>query len=229
MRVEDVIRRLRSMANPENVRGMARFGISPDGTLGVPMPELRRMGKEIGRDHRLAGLLWESRIHEARILAAIIDEPAKVTKAQMDSWARDFDSWDVCDGVCCNLFDRTPYAREKAGEWSRDGGEYVKRAGFVLMAALAVHDKKAGDGMFEEFLQHVREAATDERNFVRKAVNWALRQIGKRNMNLNRKALSVAREVSAMDSKAARWIASDAIRELTDERTLARIKPGKTG
>jgi 3-methyladenine DNA glycosylase AlkD len=226
---DSIIKELKSLRNPKNIEGMARYGLNSPTTLGLCMPDLMRIAKETGKDHELAQRLWESGIFEARILAFMIDEWKLVTERQMERWAKDFDNWGIVDGCCGHLFDKTPFAYKKAVEWSKRKEEFVKRAAYTMMATLAVHDKKAEDEMFEEFLQHVREAATDERNFVRKAVNWALRQIGKRNMNLNRKALSAAREVSAMDSKAARWIASDAIRELTDERTLARIKPGKTG
>jgi 3-methyladenine DNA glycosylase AlkD len=153
-----------------------------------------------------------------------VDEPAKVTEAQLERWARDFDSWDICDGVCSNLFDRTPFARGKAIEWSARREEYVKRAGFVLMAALAVHDKKAPDALFREFLPLIEREATDERNFVKKAVNWALRQIGKRNGALNRDAIAAAKRIRRIDSKAARWIAADALRELQSAAVQERLK-----
>ncbi len=210
-----VIRELRRHRNPRNIAGMARFGINPRGTLGVSIPILRRMAGRIGRNHALAGKLWASGIHEARLLAGFVDEPAKVTAGQMERWARRFDSWDICDQVCSNLFDRTPYAWGKAAEWSGRRGEFVKRAGFVLMAALAVHAKDAPDSRLLRFLPAIRRGATDGRNFVRKAVNWALRQIGKRGRGLNRKAAAEARRIARMDSRAARWIAADALRELT--------------
>lgn len=220
-----ILRRLRRLANPANVTGMARFGINPSGTLGIPMPVLRRIAREIGTDHALAQALWASGVHEAHILAAFVDDPARVTRAQMNRWAADFDSWDVCDQVCSGLFDRTPFAFQKAVEWTDRREEFVKRAGFVLIAALAVHDREAPDAAFERFLPVIARHSTDERNFVKKAVNWALRQIGKRNPRLNRKAIARAREIQRMPSRAARWIAADALRELTGEsvrRTLVR-------
>ena len=203
---------------------MARFGIASNNTLGVSVPTLRSMARKLGKDHPLSLALWDSGIHEARILASMVDEPAKVTEGQMDGWARDFDSWDVCDQCCSNLFDRTEYAYEKAAEWAVLDQEFVKRAGFALMAALAVHDKEADDRKFVSFLGPIERGASDERNFVKKAVNWALRQIGKRNLKLNAKALAVAERISKQDSTAARWVASDAIRELRSKAVLDRLR-----
>jgi 3-methyladenine DNA glycosylase AlkD len=168
--------------------------------------------------------LWATGIHEARILAAIIDEPAEVTRGQLDGWVKDFDSWDVCDQATTCLFDRTPYAFEKAVEWSSRDEEYVKRAGFAMMAGLAVHDKAAADEVFILLLQHVKRESLDDRRYVKKAVNWALRQIGKRNPRLNKEAVRVATEISEMDSRAARWIASDALRELRSEAVQKRLR-----
>jgi len=209
-----VIRRLKSHANPANVAGMARYGISTRGTLGVPIPVLRALAKECGRSHRLAQQLWDTGIHEARILATLVDDPAQVTRGQMDRWARSLDSWDVCDQACQNLFRYTPFAFEQAARWARARPEFVRRAGFSLMAGLAVKAKDAGDDQFEAFFPLIREAATDDRNMVKKAVNWALRQIGKRNAALRAKAIALAQEIRGLDSRAARWIASDALREL---------------
>jgi 3-methyladenine DNA glycosylase AlkD len=210
----EIVSELKSMANPANVEGMARFGISSKNTLGVSIPAIRKMAKNIGRNHALALELWSTEIHEARLLAGFIDEPEKVTTEQMDAWAADFESWDICDQVCSNLFDKTPFAYIKAVEWSKRQKEFVKRAGFVLMAALAVHDKKAPDEKLATFLPLILHESADDRNFVRKAVNWALRQIGKRNSNLQTKALKTAKEMLSYDSKSAKWIATDAIREL---------------
>jgi len=224
MTADQIIAELRSMANPQNVAGMARYGINPENTLGVTIPTLRAIAKRTGKDHRLAAALWRSGIHEARILACLIDEPEKVTSTQMDRWAREFNSWDVCDQVCSNLFDKTALAYAKATEWSSHKQEFIKRAGFTLMAALAVHDKQAGDQAFEDFLPLILHEATDERNYVRKAVNWALRQIGKRNRQLNRKAVKTAKDIQKLDSKAARWIATDALRELTSDAVRQRLK-----
>lgn len=224
MRCEEILERLRSLSDPEAVRGMARFGISPENTYGVPVPELRRMSREAGKDHILAQGLWASGIHEARIIAGMVDRPEMVTEEQMEAWARDFDSWDVCDQCCMNLFDKTRFAYKKAEEWSKREEEFVKRAGFALMACLAVHDKKAEDKAFEVFLLLIKREASDDRNYVRKAVNWALRQIGKRNMRLNRLALETAKEIRGMDSKAAGWVAGDAIRELESAAVRKRLE-----
>lgn len=223
MHCKDILQQLESLSNPEAVAGMARFGINSNNTYGVSIPALRKIARETGKDHALALALWQSGIHEARILAGMIDEPEKVTEEQMESWAMDFDSWDVCDQVCSNLFDKTEFAYRKAHEWSGRKEEFVKRAGFVLMAALAVHDKRAGDEKFLEFLNIIKREAVDDRNFVKKAVNWALRQIGKRNLNLNNAAIETAKEIQKIDSKAARWIASDTLRELTGEKVQKKL------
>jgi len=221
---EEIIKALKSHSNPKNVAGMARFGINSKNTLGVSIPLLRKIAKESGKNHTLAGELWASGIHEARILASYVEEPASVSEKQMDSWVKDFDSWDVCDQVCSSLFDKTPFAHRKAAEWSRRKEEFVKRAGFAMMAALAVHDKQADDAAFLKFLPIIKREAADERNFVRKAVNWALRQIGKRNKRLNTAAIKAAKEIEKLDSKAAKWIAKDALRELRSSAVQKRIK-----
>jgi 3-methyladenine DNA glycosylase AlkD len=223
MDCSQIIKELKSHSNPKNVAGMARFGISTNGTLGVSVPALRAMAKRIGKNHELALELWESGIHEARMLAGFVDDAELVSGGQMEKWVIGFDSWDVCDQVCGDLFDRTEFAHAKAAEWSKRKEEFVKRAGFALMAALAVHDKKASDAQFEKFFVHIKREANDERNFVRKAVNWALRNIGKRNERLRVNALGVAREIAKMESKSARWIAADAIRELESEAVKARV------
>lgn len=220
----EVVSRLRSMADPENVAGMARFGINSENTLGVSVPSVRKLAGEIGCDHGLALKLWKTGIHEARLLAGFVDDPAAVTEGQMERWAAEFDSWDVCDQVCSNLFDKTPFAVRKAREWSRRKEEFVKRAGFVLMAAIAVHDKKAEDKLFESFLPIIKRESGDERNFVRKAVNWALRQIGKRNARLNKSAVKAAREIQKLDSKTAKWVAADALRELTGPIVAKKLR-----
>jgi 3-methyladenine DNA glycosylase AlkD len=214
MNQKEAITELKKHANPKNVEGMSRFGISSKNTLGVPVPILRALAKKIGKNHQLAQQLWDSEIHEARILASMIDNPKEVTERQMDKWIKDFDSWDICDQTCMNLFDKTPNAHEKATEWAGRKPEYEKRAGFALMACLAVHDKKAEDKKFEKFFTAIKKQSTDDRNFVKKAVNWALRQIGKRNESLKKKAIQTAREIQKIESKAAKWIAADALREL---------------
>ncbi len=207
-----LIERMKTMANPHNVAGMARFGINPQGTLGISMKDLRAMAKGL-RDHKMALDLWASGIHEARILAALVEVPAQMDEAQMEAWAADFDSWDVCDQVCLNAFRRTPFAALKAVEWAARGEEFVKRAGFVLMATLAVHEKKAPDEFFLSFLPIIEREAGDGRNFVKKAVNWALRQIGKRSPALREAAIQSALRLRQSSSAAARWVGSDALRE----------------
>jgi 3-methyladenine DNA glycosylase AlkD len=223
MECEAVLAKLRSLANLENVAGMARFGINPENTLGISVPTLRKMAKEIGRDHALAQELWVSGVHEARILASMIDDPRLVTEDQMERWVADFDSWDVCDQCCGNLFDKTPFAYRKAVEWAGRDEEFVKRAGFALMAWLAFHDKRAPDEAFLAFLPVISRESSDARNFVKKAVNWALRHIGKRNAALNAMAIQTAQEIQSMGSKPGRWIASDALRELTSEKIQKRL------
>ncbi len=220
-----IIKRLKSLANPKNVEGMARFGISANNTLGISLPVLRGIAKEIGKDHALALKLWASGIHEARLLAAFVDDPALVAEGQMEKWAGDFDSWDVCDQACTDLFDQSPLAWKKASEWSSRKEEFVKRGAFALMAGLAVHDKKSPDSAFEAFFPIIARESADERNFVKKAVNWALRNIGKRSEKLRAKAVARAREIreNNPDSKAAKWIASDAIRELESEAVKKRL------
>jgi len=223
MQYNDIIRKLKSLANPEAVKGMARFGINPNNTYGVSVPKLREMAREVGKDHDLAQQLWDSGIHEARLIAGMIAQPKLVTGEQMENWVKDFDSWDVCDQCCSNLFDKTCLAYQKADEWSQREEEFVRRAGFALMAALAVHDKKTADEDFLKFLPLIKKASTDDRNFVKKAVNWALRQIGKRNLNLNKIAIKTAEEIQQIDARSARWIAADAIRELTGEAVQKRL------
>jgi len=224
MDCEEILKQLKSLSNPDAVAGMARFGINPKDTYGVSIPVLRKMAKQIGKNHLLAQQLWTSSgIHEARILAGMIDVPEKVTETQLERWVKDFDSWDVCDQCCSNLFDKTKFAHKKAIEWSKRREEFVKRAGFVLMATLAVHDKEADNQKFMRFLPIIKREATDERNFVKKAVNWALRQIGKRNSALNKIAIQTAKKIQKIDSKSARWIASDAIRELTSEAVRKKL------
>lgn len=210
----EILQHLADRANPDNVAGMARYGIRSKKVLGVPMPALRSLARKVGKDHRLAGQLWRTGILEARILASLVDVAAEVKEDQMEAWAAEFDNWAVCDGVCSNLFDKTPWAYAKAKAWSRRPEEFVKRAGFTMMACLAVHDKKASDAKFVAFFPAIRREATDERNFVRKAVNWALRQIGKRRPTLRVRAIELASEIRQLDSKSARWIAADAFREL---------------
>jgi len=224
MKYEEILEKLKTMANPKNVEGMARYGINPKNNLGISIYKLRHIAKEIGKDHQLALKLWNSGIHDARLLAVFIEDPTQVTEGQMDSWAKAFDSWDVCDQACTSLFDSTSHAWKKVYEWAKRDDEFVKRAAFSIIAGLAVHDKKAADTKFEELFKIIKRESTDERNYVKKAVNWALRNIGKRNLALNKKAVETAREIQKIDSKTAKWIASDAIRELTSEKTQKRLQ-----
>jgi 3-methyladenine DNA glycosylase AlkD len=214
MTAPEILAALRTQANPKNVAGMARYGISTTGTLGVPVASIRQLAKQAGRSHELAAELWASGVHEARILATLVEEPARVTRRQMNQWAHDFDSWDVCDQACQNLFRCTPLAWTMAAEWASASHEFVRRAAFALMAALAVKAKQVPDEDFEALLPLIAGAATDERNLVKKAVNWALRAIGKRNPHLRSVAIAAAVNIRTIDSPAARWIASDALREL---------------
>ena len=202
---------------------MARYGINPKNTYGVSIPKLRKTAKETGQNHQLAHQLWKTEIHEAQILASMVANPEKVTETQMERWAKDFDSWDVCDQCCLNLFKKTKFSYQKVVEWSSREELFVKRAGFVLMACLAAGDKTAADNQFIVFLPFIQRAAGDNRNLVKKAVNWALRQIGKRNLHLNKEAIAAAKTIQKFDSRSARWIASDAIRELTSMPVKERL------
>jgi 3-methyladenine DNA glycosylase AlkD len=222
--VKDVISKLQDKANPDQLAGMAKYGMTVERRLGVSVPDMRKLAKEIGIDHKLALELWKTGIAEARIVAAMVDDPDKLTEAQMEDWVKDINSWDVCDQVCMNLFEKNQLAWKKIIDWSEREEEFVKRTAFSLIACLAWHDKKAGDEKFIELLPVIIRGATDERNFVKKAVNWALRTIGKRNLNLNRAAINAAKEIQRLDSKAARWVASDAIRELESEAIQIRFR-----
>ncbi len=230
MNIQKVLAKLKDLGDPKAVEGMARFGITAKCIYGVSIPKLRKMAKEIGKDQDLSVKLWDHESRETRILAAMIGEPSKVTEKQMDMWVVDFDSWEVCDQTIMNLFEKTTYAYQKAFEWYGREKEFVRRSGFVMMARLAVSDKKAGDENFTQFFPCIKEKSLDERNYVKKAVNWALRQIGKRNLNLNAKATILGEEIALLDSKSARWIAGDALRELKSEAVLERLKQrGRNG
>ena len=227
MEVKQVVDRLKSLGDPKAVEGMARFGIQSSNSFGVSVPKIRTLAREVGGEHHLALKLWETGLHDARLLATMIDDPGQVTVDQMDKWVRDFDSWDVVDGSCGNLFDKTPMAIGKAKEWCKREEEFVRRAGFVLMAELAVHDKKAKDQVFLDFFPLIIGGSSDNRNFVKKAVNWSLRQIGKRNLKLNKAAVSTALKIQKMESGAAKWVASDALRELKSPQVLKRLRENK--
>lgn len=205
---------LRSKRNPRNIEGMARFGISATNTLGVPMPLLRALGRSIGTNHAVALRLWKSNIHEARILATLVADPELLTVPLMERWLRNVDSWDICDQYCMNLLRHVKGAGRLAVKWSKHPHTFTKRAGFVVMAQLAVHDKDAADAFFDPFLARIHEASDDERPMVAKAINWALRQIGKRNRTLQHAAICEASRLASTESRSARWIGNDALREL---------------
>lgn len=221
---KQILKRLESLRNEKNLAGMAHFGIKTDKAFGVPHPVLKKIAKEAGKDHQLALDLWASGYHEARLIAPLIDDPKQVTEGQLDRWVKDINSWDICDGFTGSLVDKTPFAWAKVLEWVRREEEFVRRAGFALMAWLAVHDKKASNDKFAKLFPVFARYSTDERNYVKKAVNWALRQIGKRNLVLNKQAIKAARQIAKIDSSSARWIAKDAIKELTSETTQARLR-----
>lgn len=225
--VIQVLKILYDKADSSQLSGMARYGMSVEKRLGISIPELRTTARKLGKDHRLAKELWQTEIDEARILASMIAVPSELTEQQMDTWVKDFNSWDVCDQVCMNLFDKSPHAWKKTMDWSNREEEFVKRAAYALIACLAWHDKGAKDEQFVELLPVIVKGADDERNFVKKAVNWALRHIGKRNQNLNAAAIKTANELLKLDSKSARWIASDAIKELQSEAVQKKLKKNK--
>lgn len=209
--------------NPDNVAGMARFGIETSNAFGIPLPALRKMASRYRRRHDMALALWETGIHEARIMASIVDDLSQLTPEQMDDWTAEFDSWDICDQCCNNLFSLAPFVRNKISVYCNDERQFVRRAGFVLMATLAVHAKEITDSDVAEWFTLMKHYSTDERNFVKKAVNWALRQTGKRNLRLNVMATDMARTLADTDNRTARWIGRDALRELTSPRTLEFI------
>jgi len=220
----EILRFLQENTNETNRAGMARFGIVTGNAFGIPMPALRSLAKQFKKNIELAMDLWNAGYHETRILAPMIDNVKQVTVEQMERWVHDFDSWDICDQCCSNLFDKTPFAIDKTLEWVNSDQEFVKRAGFVMMACLAVHAKKLSNQQFLDFLPFIVRESDDKRNFVRKAVNWALRQIGKRNIQLHPEALPVAEKLMNSENATARWIGKDAYKELTDEKIINRIK-----
>jgi 3-methyladenine DNA glycosylase AlkD len=224
-RVKDILATLKRKGSRRNREGMARYAIVAPRVFGVSVGTLRQMGKTLGRDHGLALALWKTGWYEARMLASFVDEPAKVTPAQMDRWAKDFDNWAICDTICFHLFDKTPFAFQKIAQWSRRREEFVKRASFALLASVALHDKQAPDAPFLRTLPLIERAAADDRNFVKKGVSWALRGVGRRNRRLNRAAVALSRRLAASPSPAARWVGKDALRELTStmvQRALRR-------
>lgn len=228
MTVAEIIKDLESLGSPANVDGMARFGIVTSKAFGIPTPVVKNFAKELKKKvedrHALALELWETGIYDARAMAYLIDDPKQVTRSQMNAWAKDFDNWATVDGTCGYLFCRTPLAFEMVAEWAGQDAEYVKRAAFSLIAYLAVHDKKAPDDQLAAFFPLIEKHSDDDRNFVKKAVNWALRQIGKRSLELNALAIGSANRIKEQGSRSARWIAADALRELTSDAVRQRLE-----
>jgi 3-methyladenine DNA glycosylase AlkD len=223
-RVASLLAELRALGSEQARAGMARYGIAVDDAFGVSIYELRKVAKRLGTDHSLALALWATGSHEARLLACFVDDPEAVTERQLEAWARDFDSWDVCDQATTSLFDQTKHAWTKAAEWAKRDEEWVKRAGFALMAGLAWHDRAAADRAFLKFFPHIERGAGDDRNFVKKAVSWALRNIGKRNQALNAAAIACAERILAGGQRSARWVANDVLRELRSDKVQARVQ-----
>jgi len=219
-----ILKFLKANSSEESRQGMARYGINVEKAFGTGIPLLRDIAKQHKKDHALALDLWKTGFHEARILATMIDDPAKVDEKQMEAWVKDFNSWDICDQCIMNLFEDIPLAWQKVFEWCKSKEVFVKRAGFVLIARFAVSDKKAQDDVFLPFFPLIFEHSYDNRPMVKKAVNWALRQIGKRNKTLNPKAIELGESILKKDSKAAKWIATDALKELRSEAVQKRLK-----
>jgi 3-methyladenine DNA glycosylase AlkD len=221
--VDSVLSSLKKHSSVRTREGMARYGIPSENASGVTVADIRLLAKRLGRDHDLALALWETGSYEARMLTPFIDEPGRVTPAQMDRWCRDFDSWAICDALCFHLFDKTPHAWRKIAKWSEARPEFARRAAFGLLASVALHDKTAPDKLFLDSFSLIERAATDDRNFVKKAISWALRGIGKRNAKLHAAALKLARRLSASEDSSARWIGRDALRDLATDATRRRI------
>ena len=220
--VDDIVSKLKSKAKPDNLEGMARYGISTTNRLGVSIPDLRKLAKEIGKDHKLASQLWAKGIDETKILASMIGEEDKLTEEQAEKWVANFNSWDVCDQVCMNLFRKIPFIRNKIRKWSKRKEEFVKRAAFSLIACIAVHNKKMPDDEFIKFFPIIKQGSVDKRNYVKKAVSWALRNIGKKNKNLHREVTKFAKELEKADSKSAKWIARDTLKDIQRESVKKR-------
>jgi len=227
-RLQQALDALAQHARPDQLDGMARFGIVGDGRLGVSIPATRALARTLGRDHALAQALWDTGIPDARTLAGMVAEPAQLTSRQMDAWAKGFESWDVCDQTCLNAFAKSPLAWKKVQAWAPRKDAFVRRAAFALLACLAVNDKQADDSTFIAALPLLEAAAGDDRNFVKKAVNWALRNIGKRNLALHAAAIATAKRIQLQGSKPARWIAADALRELQSDAVQQRLRGKKT-
>lgn len=222
--VDEALTWLRRRGSKRNRDGMARYGIVAPNVFGVSVATIQQLGKRLGRNHALALALWQTGWYEARMLCAFVDEPGRVTPSQMDRWARDFDNWAICDTVCFHLFDRTPHAWTKVHKWSGRRGEFVKRAAFATLAGLSLHDKTSSDEPFVQALGLIEPAATDERNFVKKGVSWALRTVGRRSVRLNEESVAIATRLTGADAKSARWIGRDALRELTSAAVRTRLE-----
>ena len=219
-----VLEKLDELKDLEALSGMAKYGITPENAFGIKIPILKEISKNIGINHKLALELWDLNYRETRIIACMIDDPDVITESQLEKWVSDFDYWEICDQCIMCLFEKTKYAYQKAVEWSNREEEFVKRAGYVMIARLAVNDKKADDEVFISFLPLILKGASDNRNMVKKGVNWALRQIGKRNLNLNKEAIMFGTEILNLEYPSAKWIATDALRELKSEAVQNRLK-----
>lgn len=222
--VDEVVARLKRLGTKKQRDAMSRYAIPSDKAFGVSVGKIRDIGKQLGRNHDLAQALWDTGWYEARMLAAFVDDPAQVTPAQMDRRCRDFDSWAIVDTICFHLFDKTPHAFAKVKAWSNRRNEFEKRAAFALLASLGVHDKSASDESFAKCLPLIERAATDERNFVKKGVSWALRVIGRRSKDLNRAAVALSERLCAAEKPSARWVGRDALKELTSPAVIRRLK-----
>jgi 3-methyladenine DNA glycosylase AlkD len=222
--VQSVLAWLKKHSSKATRDGMARYGVPSDNALGVTMADMKVLAKEVGKNHKLAAALWDTGVYEARMLTSFVDDAALVSEAQMNRWARDFDNWGICDTVCFHLFDRTPHAWQKVEQWHDRKEEFIKRASFALLWGLTVHDKRAGDSAFIDGLGYIERAATDERHLVKKAVNMALRAVGKRNAKLNAAAIATANRLADSPDAAPRWVGKDALRELTSASVVRRIE-----
>ena len=227
MTCEQVIEELRSLGSPKNIEGMKRYNITVEKSFGVPAPQIRSIAKQITMNHDLALQLWDSRYHEARILAAIIADPERTKLSMLDRWVNEIQNWAQCDNCCAELFEKTKYAYSLPFRWAKNEKEFVRRAGFVMIAEMAVHHKETEDKEFQKFFSLLKKYSIDERNFVKKGVNWALRQVGKRNISLHKKVIALSKEIQNIPSSSARWISNDALKELTNPKTVALIKRRK--
>jgi 3-methyladenine DNA glycosylase AlkD len=227
--VREALSWLEQHGTKHTLEGMARYGIPSDNALGVSVSDIQVLAKRLGRNHELAAGLWETRCYEARMLCSFVDEPARVTPAQMDRWCRDFDNWAICDTLCFHLFDRTPHAWSKIEKWSGSGDEFVKRAAFALLASLALHDRTTPDPPFARSLTFIERGATDERNFVKKGVSWALRGVGRRSAGLHAASMALAKRLAVSSHAAARWVGKDALRDLTKPAVTRRFAATSRG